>query len=328
MKNRKSGLWLQAVCIAAFVGLSGCAANPAAAAEALEEEPISGGVTDKTDPNAPKEIRSDEISDFDAEFYLGWRWMGEDDHNFAFSVKPDEEGTLIAAEDNSGISLPADEKLLTALQEVIREYDLASMNGVYQVTAGLPPEFRPCKVTVRYASGEELTFTMDNDPEAEWAEDIYTVFAQWFKEQGNDALYPARTDAVVTRVSIDYVDPGQELFFDSAAKNPDGAVTLPDDYYETITQILDRYDVLLKYDYSLFNHESGQVDNHDLGFYGMGDPRPDHGEPDLEDTVFDLYVEYDDGKRINIETKKASELTGMQPMIEELLSLHEFLTKP
>ncbi len=305
--------------------------DPADGDDTDVEEPICGGVTDKTDPDASKSIKSDEITDFYTNFYLAWRWRGDDrddyrTHQFEFSVKPDGTGKLSASESNSGVSLPADEKLLKALQAVIREDGLESENGVYEVTAGLPPEYWPCELTVSYDSGEKLTFTEDNNPDAEWAEDIYDIFAGWFKENGDDSLYPDKYTAKATRFSLEYYDHGEIMDFSTALKDVNGNTpVLPDDYYDRITEIFSKYDMALKYDFSMFNHEELLINNHDLGFYGMSGHKPDYDEPDSEDAFVDIYVEYDDGDRFNIETKKESEIEGMKPMLDEFAEYHREL---
>ena len=113
-----------------------------------------------------------------------------------------ENGVLTASEERSGASLPADAALLTALQNVIDEYDLAQFNGVYRVTAGLPPEFQERTLRVEYASGETLSFTENNEPEALWAERFYEVFADWFAANGDESLRPAKETSLLTRLDL------------------------------------------------------------------------------------------------------------------------------
>ena len=95
--------------------------------------------------------------------------------------------------------------------------------------------------------------------------------------------------------------------------------TLPDDYYEKVTKILAKYDLVFRYEYSVYNFSSGVYDNHENGYFGFGDRRPDYSEPDSEDDYVDIYVEYDDGGRFGIETQKKSEIEAMQPMLTELI---------
>lgn len=193
--NQKKGKHMMAVllCVSAIFGLGGCKKE-------WKTEPIAGGITDHTDYNAPKVIESKEIAEFYASFYLRDRWTAANRHTFAFQVKNDDDGGLTASEKNSGISFPADETLLSALQTVIDEQELAAMNGVDRITAGLPPEYQACTLRVNYKSGETLTFTVNNDPNAEWAERFYAVFAEWFSEKGDNSLFPAQETSQVSDI--------------------------------------------------------------------------------------------------------------------------------
>lgn len=156
--------------------------------EGVDAVPIDGGVTDRTDHQAPKAIVSKDITDLYARFFLFDEGSdnGEGDV-YTFEIK--ETGTvLMAFESRSGLSFPADKKLLRKLQDIIDKHSLAAYNGVYEITAGLPVEFQPCDFTAGYASGEVLHFTMDNDPEAEWAREVYQTFAEWFAKKGDASL--------------------------------------------------------------------------------------------------------------------------------------------
>ncbi|MBQ1580323.1 MAG: hypothetical protein IIZ86_04255, partial [Firmicutes bacterium] len=141
----KHWIFLLLIPALAFV-LAGCDPD---ADTVPEEEPFEGGNTTHIDANAPKEIGSKEIADFYAHFYLQGEWgKGDGDREYIFEIKPDESGTLIASESGSGVQMTADEELLAALQRVIDENQLASQNGIYDVTAGLPPEFQACGVDI------------------------------------------------------------------------------------------------------------------------------------------------------------------------------------
>ena len=151
------------------------------------DDTITGGRINMTDPDAPKMIQSKDIVEFYASFFLYTRWRPEEHHSFQFQIKPAGGGTWTAAETYSETSCPADETLMTALQDVIDRYELASMNGVCEYTAGVAPEYGECILRVTYASGETLNFTVDNDPEAECSTMFCDVFADWF--QKNDILW-------------------------------------------------------------------------------------------------------------------------------------------
>ena len=57
-------------------------------------------------------------------------------------------------ETQSGIALTNDD--VAGLQKIIREYDLAALNGIYEETAGLPPIDGDYSVSITYSSGEKI----------------------------------------------------------------------------------------------------------------------------------------------------------------------------
>ncbi len=69
--------------------------------------------------------------------------------------------------------------------------------------------------------------------------------------------------------------------------------------------------------------ENMDYGNHEKGFYGMGSG--DHDEPDSEDDCLYIYMEYGEDHRVNIETRKMSEIEGFAPMTEELSEYFESL---
>ncbi len=204
MRNGKGKriMRITTILLSALALLSGCHSRPPLA-------PVCGGVTDKTDQKAPKVIESKDISDYRVNFMLHGEWSpGHKSVFYTFEVKPDDSGTLTASESVTGVSAPADKSLLDALQAIIDKYRLVEENGVYRITAGLDPsEYGPCTLTVNYASGEKLTFTLNNEPGAEWAKATYLAFADWFAARGIDALTPpAAAVGTVTNVSLTFQD--------------------------------------------------------------------------------------------------------------------------
>ncbi len=307
-----------------------------------EPEPIDGGTTTHIDANAPKAIESKDITAFSLNCYLWNRWRGDEEHFFRFKVA-EENGVLTASEELSGISHPADAALLTALQEIIDEYDLVKDNGIYSVTAGLPPEFQESTLSVAYASGETLTFTTNNEPEAAWAESIYDLFADWFAANGDETLRPAKEESLLTRLDLRIREGAVWTEFGGINVQPEDAIEgqtyllfheiydeaaqamlerqfrlFPEGYYEGLTAILADHDVVRTYEFSYYDRESGNYGNHDEGYYGFGTKTTADGEEDSEDLYVDLYVEYESGKRMTIETKKASEIEGLQPLLQDL----------
>ena len=338
--NKKKGRWFMAVLLGlfTFLGSGGCS---------REEEHIDGGTTNKTDPDAPKVIRSRDITELQASFFLANRRAGEENHDFQFRIQ-EENGVLTASEQLLDIHAPADKQLLKDLQSVIDQYDLASMNGVYEVTAGLAPEYQGREFCVVYSSGETLKFTVNNEPYARWAENIYDISADWFSAQGNDALLPAKETSPVTRIRFVLQEDGILRSYSGVNVQPEKAIDgetyllngdiydlkqekeildeyllFPSDYFERITEILAGYDIVTKYDLSRYDYEERNYGNHDKGYFGWGD-QPE-GEEDSEDLSLTLYLEYESGNRINIDTKKASEIEGIRPVISSLLEYYDSL---
>ena len=268
-KNQKQHriMIILAVALLAMHAICGCTVARNQVNEPVTEPdpgPIDGGVTNRTDADAPKFIESKEICDFDATFCLYGEWSeGNSTCFYTFAIKP-ESGELTASESTTGVSAKADDELLGALQQIIDEQELVKLNGTYEVTAGLPPEFWPCTLNVNYESGENLTFTYDNDPDAEWAKEMYLAFADWFEKQGKDDLIPPSSPvSPVTNVMIEFEDPEDGTWYDYSIFEKDNGTPVicrsigdgfqeitfedPDGFFDEVNETVGRYD-LRKYD--------------------------------------------------------------------------------
>lgn len=317
------------ICTFALFGLFGCDSSPVSG-------PVDGGtVTNKTDYNAPKVIESKDIAAYHAHFMLYREWApGFEDAFFTFEVAPDANGELMASELTTGVSAPADEELLTALQAVIDEHGLAERNGSYRLTAGLPPEFGPCTVNVDYASGENLTFTENNEPDALWAKQTYLVFANWFAGKGEDALLPQQVEWQIERLSIatiqdgiitrysgitvddeDAIDGETHLLMRDIYDNNAGAtvstglILFPEDYYERVSEI--------------FSHHDTRAYDYRSALYGMGATKGDADEPWSAD--LQIYVENADGSRFSVNTNDPLDKEALEPLVAELIAYHDSL---
>ncbi len=313
-----------------FCLLTGCRA-------AVEEEPISGGTIDHSDPDAPHVIKSRDIAEFHAPLWLNERWTAEDSREFEFQIVPDSSGTLIASELNSGLSLPADRELLDSLQNVIDQYDLAAMNGMHKFTAGLSPEYQEREIAVHYVSGETLRFLTNNEPDALWEEAIYDTFADWFSRHGEPSLYPLPETSPVISLSVFLKDQDRQTEYRIRTKETmrvlskecyasetntvliNAETECTDALCAEISALLERYHLTRKYDFSRFDHEARNYGNHDRGYYGFG-PQPE-GEEDSDTDVLNASILFESGKRVRISTGKQSELDGMKPMLDELAGL-------
>lgn len=158
------------ICIVlAGIMLSGCGSSAV-------EEPICGGVVDRSDHSAPKVIESKEIRSFSTSF---WRY-DEDSPNheasrWRITVTKDSAGELWV-EINGNKARIQGGKALAEVQEVIDRFGLVKLNGVDRVTSGLPPEYSPTRLEAEYASGERLYFRTNGNPSAEWTKAMLEIF--------------------------------------------------------------------------------------------------------------------------------------------------------
>lgn len=163
-------LWC--IILAALVGLLLSACWPA------EKAPLGGGVTDRTDHSAPKVIESKEIAEFSASFWIADERTSRSGR-WNLQAYKDSSGRLIVnIEGAQRWQAQAEAALLAALQEVIERFELAKLNGIDRVTAGLPLAYRPTRLSVDYASGERLYFQMNGRPEAEWPRALLELFLE------------------------------------------------------------------------------------------------------------------------------------------------------
>lgn len=107
------------------------------------EEYISGGTTDNTDPDAPKVIKSEDMTSF----YCYVNLLGYDTADYP-------EITEMKYTFEASLEKDGAEKM-AALQDIVKRYDFAQFNGISRHTAGLPDHFG-VKLDINYASGEHI----------------------------------------------------------------------------------------------------------------------------------------------------------------------------
>ncbi len=318
-----------------FFSFGGCSGRPIGS-------PECGGVTDKTDHNAPKTIVSKALTSFYAHFYLRGEWSpGKGNRFYTCEVRTDEQGVLTATVwtdslQDACVRLPADEKLLATLQSIIDTYKLVGKNGYYRVTAGLPPEFQKCHFNANYASGEKLEFTENNNPDAEWTRETYLAFANWFAEQGDDSLLPPKLSyGPIEDCRFTLSDSGRKVHlgpvhvqeknaidgerlllgrssYDVEAKEwvrDDEYIFFPEDYLEKIHAILSAYD-LRAFDYHSVLYKDRKMKAEEKDFY-----RP----------VLQIHVKFKDGKHLRIDTNDDGDVETLRPLVKELLAYHDSL---
>ena len=154
------------------------------------DSPTCGGTVDQTDYDAPKTIESKEIASFEATFFFREDDASTPGRRYHFTIEPDENGTLIAAEDTLGVLGRVDASVMESLQGIVDEEKFAELNGVHKYVSGLPPEFQPCGITARYASGATLSFVVNGDPDHTWPAKIYSLLVAPSQETPTDAPDP------------------------------------------------------------------------------------------------------------------------------------------
>ena len=322
MSNRKGKTIMRIIAILlsalTLFGLGGC--KTPEPAPVPEPEPIDGGVTNNTDYSAPKTIQSKDISDYRVNFMLGGEWApGHENVFYTFEVKPDGSGTLTAAESVTGVSAPADKALLDALQTVIDEYALAGQNGVYRLTAGIDPsEFGPSTLTVHYASGETLTFTVDNNPDEPWVRATYLAFAKWFASQGIDTLLPSGLEKMVTDIRLQVRDGDKSWSY--------GFETEPNDKGERVfTRVLDgkKESVPVRDTQRFFDNLSTAIEDFDLSKYDPASPlygyeRTAEDEREPSGAAVQLTIRYEDGHEVSVRSSAESVLDDLGFLIDVL----------
>ena len=150
-----------------------------------ETEPVEGGHTNYTDPNAPKTIESDEIRTLRMEFYCIDMDNEEREGAYCFELNQVSDQWELAVSGCTSGSAAVDGAVAIKAQELIRTYGLISKNGLYDVVSGLPEKYMPCSVTVEYVSGERLRFTETGLPDTEWYAAFRDLFLQVLSEGGD-----------------------------------------------------------------------------------------------------------------------------------------------
>lgn len=126
-----------------------------------DTEDIDGGQTHYVNENAPKAVKSDEITCFSCK-------CSTTDIPINDSPVAGRYFTLYAGESQGSFEARAggrvyakrsfvpDAAFFTQLQQIVAEYDLAQYNGEFYTVAGLPPDLG-AKLNIRYASEEQIS---------------------------------------------------------------------------------------------------------------------------------------------------------------------------
>lgn len=169
----------------------------------LNEEPVCGGVTDNTDYNAPKEIKSENLTSLSVGFYHEDKYNRSSGRYYNFVLEPDGEGKLIFKENFASEGFEVDKSVLGDVQAIIKKYNLAKSNGYHKTTAGLPPQFEKCFFEAKYDSGEYISFSENSDPSAAWSQELLEYFAYLMADHGDDKYIIPKITGVIERFKFD-----------------------------------------------------------------------------------------------------------------------------
>lgn len=276
-----------------------------------DDGPIDGGVTDRSDYSAPKEIKSKDITEYYFNFCIEGKWApGYENGYYTFEIKSDAAGKLIASEKLTGVSAEADKELIAAIQDIIDSYKVAAMNGEYRLTAGLDPAyFGPSTLRVSYASGEKLTFTRDNEPDAEWVIRTYLAFAKWFAGKGEKALLPKDYEGRVT---------GVRLYFDDTRAGKK--------YCYEVGEERDKYGRLTASGTVDGKTESAAIFSNEIFFGSISRTVGDYDLQAFSDTpsegenaLLQIYIAFEDGHEFKLNTSDESVIDEAIMLVSDLI---------
>ncbi len=165
MQNRKEIRTLMIALLSClFTGLllAGCGKSDVPAitwqhVSALDTEKpaITGQHVSATNPDAPKEIQSTKLLGFQMNFWYDDPRDPERSHAYLYELAKSDTGWVLIGENNTTISI--EQADVDHMEALIREYNLASINGRDESTAGLPEGIGEYAFSIAYESGETIT---------------------------------------------------------------------------------------------------------------------------------------------------------------------------
>ena len=168
-------------------------------------EPICGGIINNS-YSASKDIKSENLVSFSCSYFLYGECGREFDSSYGINVNKNNEGKFILEEKRHNISCEVDDNYLKAVQEMINNNNLISMNGIDKYTSGLPEEYQPSYFSAEYDSGEKLYFRTNNDPRGGWGKELLEITREEFNKHGiTDLNLPESTKRIV-RFDLTYTE--------------------------------------------------------------------------------------------------------------------------
>ncbi len=297
------------ILIASMLGFSlfGCTSK---------DYPETGGITDYTNPNAPKEIQSKNIVEFSTSFFAFDKYdrdigsiydvkiVDNENHEHVFTINGRYEHEMIV-----------DDQVFVQIQEIIDQYELVKWNGLGKVTAGLAPEYGPWRLHVLYDSEEELSFYENGEPEADWTSALRDYFVDLLIDDGVQEALPPEEALTIENFSMTFDVDGDKSFY--------GLITLEDDqtylwhYIEDIETYESKIDEMVIVDDTLFTGLQNIIEEYQMDILHSSKGVTFHLEPD-KNGFLEIYIDYVSGRQIYGEYEK-DELPEQWPQMKEAL---------
>lgn len=299
--------------------------------------PITGGKVDRTDYNAPKEIKSDELTYFNSSFYRQADFVYDEERGYRFIMTKSEDGKYAITEEGLDLKCETDADFASKLQQLIRDQGLIAFNGVDKYTSGISPVYGPYELYAEYASGEKLRFVMNDDPSAEWTWQIVDLFAKEFGAHGVDELMPSPEDSIMTRFSLEYTFGDIKYYFDeimeplsdvNTSRSIEDIATngfIEEDTVKMIwefkndrTEKTDLYEEI-KVPVTEEYYEGLQkiVEEENLLSFNTGYSFPGGFDYDNTPQYYQFYIEYESGKRMSGFSDDPEECTAFKSVAEK-----------
>lgn len=198
------------------------------------EKEMPGAVEDNTDNKAAKEIKSNDIKNFETMFVYS---DGYGEANF-YQFTAQKSSDAIVEIQNSNSKMMVESDFLVKLQEIIKSRDLAKKNGTNHLTKGLP--YEPTFFKAEYESSEIISFHEDAQIFDEWKGDIVELFLDEFAKED---ITPINAD--IARFSYSYSGMMLDDIYDfDIQKNADDYTLIcnffdPENSYESVEAILE-----------------------------------------------------------------------------------------
>lgn len=310
MKKRIAVLLIGCVCMLSLLG--GCKGKKPAF---IPEIPTSGGVTDRTDPDAPKQIESEDLISLHTEFFCEDELDESRTGRYVFDLGRSEDGSLTLSV--SGVisaGVPVSDAAAKGAQAIIKEQKLAEWNGIDRITAGLAPECGPCSLEAVYASGETIRFRKDGDSRSAWSRAFESYFLQVLTEAGVVEAAPPAEAVSIERFSISF-NVENTAYSYGKIRCEDGVERFYEDRYDMEKQetISEKY---AEPDDSVYEGLQAVIESCDLASVG-GTPITFALEWSPEGFA-EIYVDYVNGRQIYAELP-AAELPENWPQMRHAL---------